>query len=719
MADEHEVRRINWGEVFGFTQIFRSFKLAMHFSKIGIALAAIVLVFSFGWLLDVFWAMGGSYAHPQEISRYVAPPAGTSFTAWKDDWKDGRIRRAAELVAQSKRNKATLEDYTANLRRMLAGEAAAPQRAATPPGFDEAVRDNLGRAGLPPDAANAARTAAAGNIGVSQHILDALDARIKESKEEPENVNVDALARSAKSWSSLLGDAEDAFDDEVSKVDSYLKDLQDQSIRRLKDVQDKDTETSREQKDKALDQLKKDLALAWPALTATKVDFQRQLRLVRGQKVFNTFMAFETNAVENALSGIRHGNIFGGMDRYQQLMRQKREASPVFDASGKIIDTQTGLPTSATPADQTPGFVFWVLMAVHGFCWLMAEHWVFAALVMVFMLGVWALMGGAIYRIAALQAAREEKISIAQAIRFSAGKFASFVTAPLLPLAIVLVCGLLLALGGFLFGNYGGGILLGILFFIAILLGLAIAFLLAGFIAGGALMYPTIAVEGSDSFDAISRSFSYVLSRPWRAGLYALVALVYGTITYLFVRLFIFITLTVTHYFLGWGMLGDAWVFGGGKTLGPDADKLDVLWAPPTFDSLWGSFNWQAMSGWESVGAFMIGAWVFLAAAVVGAYLISFFASSSTVIYLLLRRNVDATDMDEVYVEESDQPPSGEGSTVVQATEVLVTETTTTTAAGTTTTTTSATTAPDQSPAATTTVTEIRPDEPPKADQQP
>ena len=100
-------------------------------------------------------------------------------------------------------------------------------------------------------------------------------------------------------------------------------------------------------------------------------------------------------------------------------------------------------------------------------------------------------------------------------MKFSLGKFGSFVTAPLLPLVIVLALGRALALGG-LIGNLLGGVVLGLLFFIALGLGLAAAFLLVGLSAGGSLMYPTIAVEGSDSFDAVSRSFSYVLNRPWR-----------------------------------------------------------------------------------------------------------------------------------------------------------------------------------------------------------
>ena len=72
----------------------------------------------------------------------------------------------------------------------------------------------------------------------------------------------------------------------------------------------------------------------------------------------------------------------------------------------------------------------------------------FALIFGVYVLSLWALLGGAIYRIAALHAAREEKTSIGQALRFSAGKFLSFLMAPVIPLGVILLIGAVMALGG-------------------------------------------------------------------------------------------------------------------------------------------------------------------------------------------------------------------------------------------------------------------------------
>ena len=45
MTDEStELRRINWSETFPFTRIFQSFKMAVHLSKLLLALGAILLI---------------------------------------------------------------------------------------------------------------------------------------------------------------------------------------------------------------------------------------------------------------------------------------------------------------------------------------------------------------------------------------------------------------------------------------------------------------------------------------------------------------------------------------------------------------------------------------------------------------------------------------------------------------------------------------------------
>jgi hypothetical protein len=221
----------------------------------------------------------------------------------------------------------------------------------------------------------------------------------------------------------------------------------------------------------------------------------------------------------------------------------------------------------------------------------------------------------------------------------------SFVFAPLIPLAIVLVIGVVLAVGGLLFYvPVIGPIVAGVLFILALLAGVVITLVLLGTFGGFNLMYPTIAVEGSDSFDAISRSFSYVFARPWRMLFYTLIALIYGAITYFFVRLFAWIVLWVTRTFVSWWHGGDVerWF---GEIWPPGTD----LWHLP-YDINFASLAWS-----DKAAAFLIACWVYLLIALVGAFAISFYFSVNTIIYYLMRREVDATELDDVYVEESEE----------------------------------------------------------------
>jgi len=585
MADEQqELRSVNWNEVFAFTHIFKSFRMAIHPSKIMLALAAIVVICVGGRVMDLLWGGGSEYVMRDEITTFATGRAG-ELSDSKTQWKRSRPAAVAELMAGAANEAQFLNAYT---RKLPAGRLA---------------------------------TAFAEQLAAANAELERVKPFELRSAEQ-------FRAEANEDWKGVLDKAGGEFGRETDRIGSLLSRSRDQVS---KVVDEMTGEEARADKRK----LREDYVKARQALAERKREFAEAETAIRGSGIFDSLSDYEGSCLGNAVSAVWRGDISGGLDVYA-----------------------TGSAPAAAVSARPMGFLFWMLMAVQGIGWLFSEHWVYAVVFLVLSLGSWALFGGAVHRIAALHAAREEKISAAQALRFSVGKFISFFTAPLIPLAIVLALGLLMALGGFLFGNFGGGIILGLLLLVAILMGLLIAFLLIGLGGGAALMYPTVAVEGSDSFDAFSRSFSYVFARPWRSMLYGLVALFYGAICYLFVRLFVFLALAATHYFVNWG------VFTGGSGLSPAATRLDVLWSAPTFHNLHGAWNWAAMTGAEKVAAVLVGVWVYLIAAGVVAFALSYLASSTTVIYYLLRRKVDATDLDDVYVEESpaEQPLEGPGA---------------------------------------------------------
>ena len=284
--------------------------------------------------------------------------------------------------------------------------------------------------------------------------------------------------------------------------------------------------------------------------------------------------------------------------------------------------------------------------------WLVREHTIFGVLFAVLFLAAWSLFGGAIARLAAVHVARrDDKVSIRQALNFSLGKFLSFVSAPIIPMLIVLGVGLLTAACSILIIiPYLGPIIGGAGFFLVLIGAFVQALVILGALGGFNLMYPTVAVEGTDSFDAISRSFSYIYARPWRMLFYTAVAVAYGALTYLFVRMFIMLMLTLAHYFVAMGMIHS---------------DLSVMWPNPAETGrLIYHIDYHPMNWGQAIGAALLSFWIYLIIGILGAFAVSFYFSANTIIYYLMRRKLDATDMDDVYLEQTDEDFGAGGGTM-------------------------------------------------------
>lgn len=339
---------------------------------------------------------------------------------------------------------------------------------------------------------------------------------------------------------------------------------------------------------------------------------------IRGEGLFLAFFKYQTDQTNKIWGGVLTGNWLGGL-------------SGRTGAEGDGVVVSTIRFFTIAPS------------------WALRYHWLYFLLFGALFLFVWSLFGGAIARIAAVQVADEgRKLSVRQGLGFAVSKFLSFISAPLIPLIIIAGIGGVIAIvaGVAFIIPWLGEIAVGVLFFLAIAAGFVITLVILGMAGGFNLMYPTIAVEGSDSFDAISRSFSYVYARPWRTLFYSAVAIAYGALSYLFVRLFIWMTLLITWFFTG------LFVF-------RDANNGDPLWATilprPSFASLPYTIDTLPLSWAGSLASFFTAAWVYMTIAMLGAFAISFYFSANTIIYYLLRREVDATALDDVYLEQQDE----------------------------------------------------------------
>lgn len=345
-----------------------------------------------------------------------------------------------------------------------------------------------------------------------------------------------------------------------------------------------------------------------------------EVQNLRPRGIFHAFFEYETDQINSVIGGVTSWNWLGGL-----ALRGAPGAAPA---------------DAAAPAGVLQSVINFLVVAP---LWMVRVHPLYFILATLLFLVVWALFGGAIARIAAVHVARDEKLSVRAAFRFAFNKLLSFIFAPVIPLMIVLVVGAIMAAGGLLFYiPVVGPALAGALFFLALLGGFIVSLVLLGTVGGFNLMYPTIAVEGSDSFDAISRSFSYVFARPWRMLFYTVVAVVYGALTYLFVRFFIWLMLAVTHFFVSWLLRGQS------------AEYFPQMWPWPDFMRLPYDVNYQGLATSEDFGAALISFWVYLVISMLGAFAISFFFSANTIIYYLMRREVDATDFEEVYTEDAE-----------------------------------------------------------------
>ena len=290
-------------------------------------------------------------------------------------------------------------------------------------------------------------------------------------------------------------------------------------------------------------------------------------------------------------------------------------------------------------------------------------------------LAVWGFFGGAISRIAALQFARNERISLRDAIKFTRERFVSYVAAPVLPLVLLLVFTIaLMVLGWIHWIPILGEIVAVLVWPVVLLVGFIMAVVIVGLI-GWPLMVATISTEGTDSFDALSRSYSYVYTAPWRYLWYSVVSVFYGAAMVFFVGL-----MASLMVFMGkWGVSSAV----GPADVNPEKDREPSY----LFASAPTSLGWRDLlisnslhvnATTEKVGGrtikhfefdkqytdtlkphhkifgVLMCIWIYPLFLIVLGFSYSFFWTASTIIYFLIRRDVDDTELDEVQQEDED-----------------------------------------------------------------
>lgn len=295
-------------------------------------------------------------------------------------------------------------------------------------------------------------------------------------------------------------------------------------------------------------------------------------------------------------------------------------------------------------------------------------------LVILWALATWGLFGGAITRMAALQFTRGERPGFFESVRFARGRLVSYFAAPVLPLVALGILAAVLWFFGLFHGwTFAvGDIVAALLWPVVLVVGLIMVVILVGLL-GWPMMNATISTEGSDSFDALSRSYSYVYQAPWNYLFYCTVSILYGAVLVFFVGF-----MGSTLVYLGkWGVSHSPVMtqrdptylfayaptsFGWRDLLLHDANPSVVQTVRTPMPGGGEAVHYELNPDYaktinlhNNIGAIIVTVWLYLFFLLIVGFGYSYFWTASTLIYLLMRNKVDDTDLEEVHLEEEEE----------------------------------------------------------------
>ena len=240
---------------------------------------------------------------------------------------------------------------------------------------------------------------------------------------------------------------------------------------------------------------------------------------------------------------------------------------------------------------------------------------------------VWSIFGTAITRHVALKLVEEEAPGPVGATLYGSRKWLPSFNSVLFVLVGIAALSIPGAVLGLLMRTEWGLAFAGVVWPLVLLGAVVLAILAIGVVAGWPLMVAAVGVERGDSFQAISTAFSYLYQRPLHYAFYALVALLVAVPALAAAGLFADATGTLAMWAASFGMGHErtAAVLEGLAASGPVADAWGVraiaFWTRGV-ETLLSSFGW------------------------------GYFWAIATAAYLLLRHDVDGTELDEVVLDE-------------------------------------------------------------------
>ena len=273
---------------------------------------------------------------------------------------------------------------------------------------------------------------------------------------------------------------------------------------------------------------------------------------------------------------------------------------------------------------------YWWLEMVYG---KTSSAWWHGLFQVVLGLIVSALFGGWICRMAAREFTGHERQMIRDG-KFAVGQFPVAILGPAIVLSVFCILYAINWVAGFLSRMpVMGELILSLSWMILNCIGFVMSLLLIGLLFGWPLMIASSAVERNDAGDAMSRSLGYLWTQPWYAFFLFSLSLIYGTLLLTVVGGLTHLSVAATFSSVGAGRGSEVQVL----------ETTSLL-----------QFREQSQLLVESgAGRWIMRFWLGLVALIPAAFAFSFFWSSTTIGYFLLRRREDGTPLDVIDLSDS------------------------------------------------------------------
>lgn len=251
------------------------------------------------------------------------------------------------------------------------------------------------------------------------------------------------------------------------------------------------------------------------------------------------------------------------------------------------------------------------------------------------LLTFWSIAGGSISRVYAVRKARDRTVPFDEALGFAFGSLRQFLLAPcFIAAAAALFFGLVAAAGAATAIPFAGPVLQVLLLPLALVAGLVVTVVVVGGVLGFPMTQAAVAVERNGALDAVSRTYSYVFTRPLTFAFGCLVVLAVGSVIPAFAEWY----LDVVRSGLALGASWDA--DGAGRAIALGLEGASRMASPRVPE---GAGTAVAVWAWGTWGVFV------LAVVLLKGFVISYVVGGFVDVYFTLREEVDGVPVGEVY----------------------------------------------------------------------